>query len=894
MDKKENVASAAPPGGSLPKRIFHWLDRRAGLDKLMKESLDEPIPGGAQFAYVFGSGLLFIFISQIITGICLALYYVPSAETAHTSVAYITKQVAAGAFLRSLHYYGSSAMIIVLLLHFLQTFLYGSFKGRRELLWISGATLSLFVLGMGFTGYLLPWDQKAYFATAVGTNIVGQVPLIGEWLTRLLRGGDTIGTLTLSRFYVAHVFLIPGAIFGFIAVHIFLFRKAGAAGPMNEDPVEPKLAPEGFYPRQVLMDMAFAMLLMVGLGFLAYFHPVGLGPIANPADTHFLPRPEWYYLPMFEWLKFWEGPKVVFAVVVTPGLLAALFFLLPFLDRRLERRPWRRPIPVLAVAIVILGTIFLGVKSHLDDRSDPTTAAQLALQEKQEKAYTAAPFQPYIESPGGTGPLALPTGPVSPLVSQGRGIFQAHGCSGCHGEVGLGSTVAPSLAGVTTKFPEPQLIALLHNPNAGMRAGHMPAVDISASDMSALLAYLGVVGTSAANVQASSGSSPQPSAPGSEGGTVPGGGPGTEAQPSLAVSASLSAVATAGQQLYQERGCFACHGQFGEGGRAPALAPLIAHASDAQVAQLLENPSTKMKAGGMPPVFGTPEQRSSLIAYLRTLRPPQQGPQQQTIAEVASRGGSVPYPDMAPTPMAPAVPNGATQPIPATTAALAPLGTPASASVTLPSPGRALFLSQGCAACHGATAQGTQFAPSLIAIAKKFPGDKLPALLHHPTSKMRAGGMPTVGLNDTQMQQLVAYLSSLELAPATPPNTQTNPGARATNTQPAPGSPVVARVPPETATPPAPLSPLALRGQKIFQRLTCETCHGVGGLHGTVAAPPLAGTASLLPADVLENLLRHHTSRMQRGGMPLTNLNPPDMTALVAYIRSMPASADAQ
>ena len=199
----------------------------------MKESLDEPIPGGARLAYVFGSGLIFIFISQIITGICLAIYYVPSAETAHTSVAYISKQVAAGAFLRSLHYYGSSAMIIVLALHFLQTFLYGSFKGRRELLWISGAVLSLLVLGMGFTGYLLPWDQKAYFATAVGTNIVGQVPLIGNWLTRLLRGGDTIGTLTLSRFYVAHVFLIPGAIFAFIAVHIALFRKAGPAGPIN-------------------------------------------------------------------------------------------------------------------------------------------------------------------------------------------------------------------------------------------------------------------------------------------------------------------------------------------------------------------------------------------------------------------------------------------------------------------------------------------------------------------------------------------------------------------------------------------------------------------------------------------------------------------------------------
>ena len=446
-DKKVGASSASP--GSLPQRLFRWLDKRTGVNELMKESLDEPIPGGARLAYVFGSGLIFIFISQIITGICLAIYYVPSAETAHTSVAYISKQVAAGAFLRSLHYYGSSAMIIVLALHFLQTFLYGSFKGRRELLWISGAVLSLLVLGMGFTGYLLPWDQKAYFATAVGTNIVGQVPLIGNWLTRLLRGGDTIGTLTLSRFYVAHVFLIPGAIFAFIAVHIALFRKAGPAGPINEDAMEPKLPAEGFYPRQVLMDMAFALLLMIGLGILSFFHPATLGPLANPADTQFLPRPEWYYLPMFEWLKYWEGPKVVFAVVVVPGLLAAAFFLLPFLDRKLERRPWRRPIPVLAVAFVVLGMIYMGAKSRMDDARDPSAAAQIAIQDKQEKAYSVAPFVPYVESPGGT----IPAGPVNPVVAQGRGIFESHGCSGCHGDAGVGGPIAPTLVSHHAKNP---------------------------------------------------------------------------------------------------------------------------------------------------------------------------------------------------------------------------------------------------------------------------------------------------------------------------------------------------------------------------------------------------------------------------------------------------------
>ena len=593
-DKKEGASSASP--GSLPQRLFRWLDKRTGVNELMKESLDEPIPGGARLAYVFGSGLIFIFISQIITGICLAIYYVPSAETAHTSVAYISKQVAAGAFLRSLHYYGSSAMIIVLALHFLQTFLYGSFKGRRELLWISGAVLSLLVLGMGFTGYLLPWDQKAYFATAVGTNIVGQVPLIGNWLTRLLRGGDTIGTLTLSRFYVAHVFLIPGAIFAFIAVHIALFRKAGPAGPIHEDPIEPKLPAEGFYPRQVLMDMAFALLLMIGLGILSFFHPATLGPLANPADTQFLPRPEWYYLPMFEWLKYWEGPKVVFAVVVIPGLLAAAFFLLPFLDRKLERRPWRRPIPVLAVAFVVLGMIYMGAKSRMDDARDPSAAAQIAIQDKQEKAYSVAPFVPYVESPGGT----IPAGPVNPVVAQGRGIFESHGCSGCHGDAGVGGPIAPTLVSITQKIPEAQLAGLLHNPNAAMRAGKMPAVDISSPDMTALIAYLAALGTSAANVPAVYRVSP--AEPGvKEASLHPAGRP----------LVHLTTAALAGRQLYQERGCFACHGQAGEGGRAPAMAPLIAGASETKLIALLKNPDAKMKAGGMPPFAGTAAQMSS-------------------------------------------------------------------------------------------------------------------------------------------------------------------------------------------------------------------------------------------------------------------------------------------
>src|SRR5271168_2612077 len=236
--EEQNKHSAIPKTG-----MWKWIDHRTGIDTVLRTALYEPIPGGARFAYIFGSGLLFIFISQVITGVFLALYYVPSADHAHTTVAYITKAVTAGSFLRSLHAYGASAMVIVLFLHLSQTYIYGSYKGRRELLWLSGCVLFGLVLAMAFTGYLLPWDQRAYFATAVGTNAIGEIPWIGEGLKRLVRGGTDMGTLTISRFFVAHVFLIPACIFILVASHIFLFRNAGAAGPFTEDPYHPKQKP---------------------------------------------------------------------------------------------------------------------------------------------------------------------------------------------------------------------------------------------------------------------------------------------------------------------------------------------------------------------------------------------------------------------------------------------------------------------------------------------------------------------------------------------------------------------------------------------------------------------------------------------------------------------------
>jgi len=475
-----------PPPLSQPG-IWGWLDRRTGLDSLLRTALYEPIPGGARFAYVFGSGLLFVFISQVITGVFLALYYVPSADHAHTTVAYITKSVTAGSFLRSLHAYGSSAMVIVLLLHLSQTYIYGAYKGRRELLWLSGCLLFALVMGMAFTGYLLPWDQRAYFATAVGTNAMSELPWVGESLKRMMRGGTEMGTLTISRFFVAHVFLIPACIFALVATHIFLFRKAGAAGPFSENPSKPQHKQELFYPRQVLMDLSLTALLIIGLGLMAFFAPLQLGPPANPADAQYIPRPEWYYLPIFQWLKYWHGAASVVGILVIPVVLVLAVIALPFLDRGIERRPWKRPVAMSAYAFVIFLLIALGLRSQYVDKQDAGVAQQLAKQKKEEEDYMRKPFEPELSSAS----LAAANATLAdPLAAKGKAIFEAQSCNACHGDAGVGTAAGPALVGIAAKFTPDQLAELLHHPTAKMTAGGMPAIDMSPDELKALISYL--------------------------------------------------------------------------------------------------------------------------------------------------------------------------------------------------------------------------------------------------------------------------------------------------------------------------------------------------------------------------------------------------------------------
>ena len=858
-----------------PTRLWRWIDRRTGADELLHESLDEPVPGGARFAYVFGSALLFIFISQVITGLCLALYYVPSPLTAHVTLAYIIKDVAGGAFLRSLHSYGSSAMIVVLVLHFLQTFLYGSYKGRRELLWMSGCVLSLLVLGMTFTGYLLRWDLKAYFSGAVGTNLLGDVPFIGGWLLRLIRGGSTMGALTLSRFYVLHLFILPAAIFLFMAIHIFMFRKAGAAGPMTEDPVHPHLPTETFYPKQVIIDMAFVLVIMGVLGMLAHFVPVELGPVADPSNSNYLPRPEWYYLPFFEWLKFWEGAKTVIGVVFIPGILIGLVFLLPFLDRNLERRPWKRPIPVASVLIVLIALIGLGMQSRLDDSRDPTTASQIAQQGLAEDHYFHAPFKAYSASSGGVAPIAL-----SGAAAKGKTIFDSHGCSGCHGVGGVGGGIGPALTHISNKFQPAQLTALLKAPNAKMKAGGMVPVTVNAADLTALVSYLtSLSGTSATSAAA-------PTAVGSPTPAPTEAKPGAPSAPSKVQTGAPASSASSGKKnaktipggkIYQSHGCTACHGEGGKGTqRGPALVDVGKKLSAVQVTALLHTPTAKMKAGGMPPVTLSAEQLTSLVTYLRSLKSTGK-------TQVESAAAKTMEQPRAKRPQAPTIPATAaskpTQPPSQSPTEPSKSGRSRTLASTSGQHGETIFNAQGCAACHGSGGVGTTRAPALAKFSKTIAPAALTNLLHHPTKIMKAGGMPPVNLSATDMSALVAYLQNLGASAAAAPAARTSsPGASSSNASP-PASNQVAKI----ASQP-PMNKLESKGKLIFNTHGCANCHGAGGVAGTAAASALAGMGAGFPPALLTTMLRHPTAPMQKGGMPPVSLRGGELKALVAYV----------
>ena len=283
------------------KQLLDWFDDRTGSRKLLHEALYERIPGGARWRYVWGSTLVFTFFLQVVTGIALWMAYSPSTRTAWESVFYIQTEMSGGALVRGMHHFAAQAMVVLLVLHLMQVVIDGAYRAPREINFWLGLILMQIVLGLGLTGYLLPWDQKGYYATQVATEIMGSTPFIGPEIQKLVQGGSEYGHHTLTRFFALHAGVLPGLLVFFLVLHIAAFRRQGITVP------NPKRAPETtFWPDQVLKDGVACLAVLAAVMGLALWKGAELTAPANPAEAYNAARPEWYYLFLFRFLKFEE------------------------------------------------------------------------------------------------------------------------------------------------------------------------------------------------------------------------------------------------------------------------------------------------------------------------------------------------------------------------------------------------------------------------------------------------------------------------------------------------------------------------------------------------------------------------------------------------------------
>jgi quinol-cytochrome oxidoreductase complex cytochrome b subunit len=215
-------------------KFGNWMEDRFGWRGVWEAIFLRKIPH-VNWLYTLGSATLFVAVNQAITGILLTLYYVPTPDHAYDSVVYITTQLPMGWFIRGMHHWGASAMVVLVVAHLLRVFFYGAYKYPREVTWMTGVILLIVVIGFGFTGYLLPWDQRAYWATTVGTRIIGVAPVVGEWMLRVARGGSELSAVTLARFYGTHIWVLPAALLLLVGIHLYLVIRNGISAVPGKD-----------------------------------------------------------------------------------------------------------------------------------------------------------------------------------------------------------------------------------------------------------------------------------------------------------------------------------------------------------------------------------------------------------------------------------------------------------------------------------------------------------------------------------------------------------------------------------------------------------------------------------------------------------------------------------
>ena len=438
------------------RRVALWVDDRLGLSAKLRPLIKHKVPPDTGWGYVFGSATLAAFLLQVVTGVALATMYVPSAGSAYQSLQYISHRAMWGNVLRGLHYFGASAMIVLIGLHAIRVFITGSYKFPREVNWISGVLLLGLTVTMGFTGQVLRWDQNGVWSAVVAAEQAGRVPMVGHLLANLILAGGHIGTATLSHLFAYHVFVIPLLIGGVIALHLYLVLHHGISEPPKVgEPVDPAteraryetlLEKRGvpFWPDAAWRDVVFvcAVLLLV-LGLAVFVGPEPLGRPPNPALIRARPRPDWYLLWYFALLA--ELPHGTESVLMwlLPLAAATVLLLLPVVFGRGERHPRRRPwaLPIVAAIVVSVGVLWrLGV---------------------------VAPWSPHFSAP------VLPDSVVASsdsVVRRGAVLFHRRGCEDCHRVHGFGGLRGPDLTDVGRRMSENEIKQWVENGGYNMPA----------------------------------------------------------------------------------------------------------------------------------------------------------------------------------------------------------------------------------------------------------------------------------------------------------------------------------------------------------------------------------------------------------------------------------------
>ncbi len=423
--------------------------------------------------YVFGSATLTAFMIQVVSGIALALIYVPSTSQAYSTLQYITHVATFGRVLRGMHYFGASAMVLLVGIHMARVFLTASYKYPRTVNWFTGLVLLFLTLGMGFTGQLLRWDQDGVWSVVVGAEQAARTPWIGKWLARLVLGGDTVGGTTLSRFFAVHVFFIPGLIFAFIAVHLYLVLRHGISEPPKVgEPVDPKtyktryedmLKKEGvpFFPDAILRDAVVTLALCLTVLALAIFiGPPQLGKPPDPTLIDAVPRPDWYLMWYFAVLALLPHGTEKYLIIAIPLLLFIVPLFLPLLfpkgERSIRRRPWA-PVIVFATVVIIAGLWRLAAQAPWTLRFK-TPPLPMSIVRSQDK-----------------------------LVIRGANLFYTKSCLYCHMIDGQGGIRGPDLSSVADRLNRDQMIIRISNGGYNMPAY---TYNMKADELKAILAFL--------------------------------------------------------------------------------------------------------------------------------------------------------------------------------------------------------------------------------------------------------------------------------------------------------------------------------------------------------------------------------------------------------------------